>query len=407
MLSYKGWRFFNLPLPMKQEDYEEVLEKVVTNLRNSPSVKAAYLAGSDWVPGVSDMDVIVLLDKNGKESQLDSPKSLSEKSSYIFSHNYGAYPYAILKNMFFLNPYTREWRRLFGEEVRIGGYYDLPDIEDQRVVVAATIFDLLVNKLLYFPSILLSKRIDVRKMLGWLWSLTYTLDMLQFTTEEPMAKEYGECIRELRSCWFEMGKQEVLDMLIALMKEANDIILELPIRLGDYLSKKSKWVKPEETEIPFKRLPLAKSCAIPCFMNYKNTLVFTHKTWTLKKYRSYSRRDCQRRRYLARFISQDSYLAFLPRGLSAILYSYALGNGPLSDWIMKDLYANAEEIPILDSVGIRKRITVLNENLDAFRRERVAKVPFPYGFAMQKLTSRQAVKRALNRMINYGIILFS
>ena len=406
MLNYEEWEFHNMPKPMQREDYEEVLEAVVEDLKANPAVEAAYLAGGEWIPGISDMDVIVLLNKEGKESDLKHPKSLSEKSRYIFMHGYGVYSYEALQKMFYLNPYTGEWKKLFGKDVKIGGYYDLSDMKEQRLFVAATIFDLLVNKLLYLPSALLTRRVDVRKTLGWLWSITYTLDMLEFVTGEAMAEGYRDSIKELRACWFKIDEQEALATLVDLIEEANSIIFKIAIRLGDYLSKRSKLVEPRKVGIPLKKLPFIKFQPIVCFMNYKNALVFGHERRYAEEYITFYLRDYRRRLRLAKFgSSQEFYLALLPWDLSAILYSYALDNGVLSNWIRKDLYTSAEAIPILDSVGIQRRIAVLNENLEDFKRNRLAKVPFPYGFTAQKATLKHSIGRAILKALSYISIL--
>jgi len=100
--------FINYLLPYTVNDYNEVLSAYLNRISGDPSVISVYQAGTIAVPGVSDIDIIIIV-KDSMPCSRDcrySIESLDDRSRYIFMHE----PYVVNESLAtyirFLYPFT-------------------------------------------------------------------------------------------------------------------------------------------------------------------------------------------------------------------------------------------------------------------------------------------------------------
>ena len=140
----------HFPKQLSTRDYEECVELVRKEAQGNPTIRALYLMGGPWSPGISDLDIVVVY-KNGIAPQyLKSPWSLGEKARFIFTHRYLSFNEDTARLFYFLYPkQSAQLRLLSGEQI----LFSEPTVgEEQTWTQAFILFDLLINKLLLFQK---------------------------------------------------------------------------------------------------------------------------------------------------------------------------------------------------------------------------------------------------------------
>lgn len=226
--------------------YKEVVEEVVEKLKSHMgAIDSVYLAGGDWTPGISDVDIVVF----AKDDQLHRlynygillPSYLEHpEASYLVRHPYGIYPVSVKEGAHFIGAYTSEWRLLLGEPFRFPRYTDFSSNEG-RGLMAAQIFGLLYKKL--FRFITLDWRVDPLQYLGWLWSLTYTIDCINFIqpslnqSSYESFEDYKDKIKRLKTGFFDLSTTQKENSFRDLANIALKIVFtEIPAAISSFLS---------------------------------------------------------------------------------------------------------------------------------------------------------------------------
>ncbi|MBI4128684.1 MAG: nucleotidyltransferase domain-containing protein, partial [Parcubacteria group bacterium] len=100
-----SFTFINDPEPRSIAQYHDAVATVLDLLRKGPDVKAVYLAGGKWMPGISDIDLMVVFPDDAiPPAPLFSPRRLSEETAYCFTHNMGTYDETSFAHLFFIIP---------------------------------------------------------------------------------------------------------------------------------------------------------------------------------------------------------------------------------------------------------------------------------------------------------------
>ena len=374
--------FYNFPKQLQREDYEEVCDLAVASLKNNPNIKAAYSASGEWAPGISDVDIVIVYN-NRIENRVSpqSPWSLSEKAKYLFLHTYGSCNEESFRNFYYLNPDRVNLRFLYGEDAPILNPRKELSPMDYKFLNAIFIFDFLVNKLLFYPRHLTAKKHDARRLLGEIHSITYTLEMMETITGEQMNRDFSIRIKQLRKNWFDEDREENSKELTFLIKEGMDLILEIVIKLNDFIKSQS--------------LPLDPGII---FKNRRYYIIFDEK-WSKEKFLQsfFKGYLVLKNPYSKRAVENFEFV--LPPNLSYFLMAYANCQGPLSDWIREGLSNHRKLENFSIPAGIEKHIASVNNLVRAdIENNGLFRIPFPYGL----LTGR----RTMISKIGEKLILF-
>lgn len=92
------FRYIERPDIADADWYEEALEIISSYLIQQPGVKAVYRFGNITIPGISDLDILVVFDKSAT-CQLNGFELLSERHHRLFTHGI----MAIREDQFYAN----------------------------------------------------------------------------------------------------------------------------------------------------------------------------------------------------------------------------------------------------------------------------------------------------------------
>ena len=364
-IDLNNYYFYNFPLPLKEKDYWEVCDLVVKSLKDNPNIKSIYLAGGKWVPGISDLDILIVYHQKIKNRvNILSPWNLSKNARYIFCHNYGSYNEKSFRNIFYIIPPT-SLKLLWGKTIPVHNPKNELSRENYQFLNAILIFDILINKLLFFPSHLKSSKINVRALIGKIYSLKYTLEMLRYVGSYTIETDFPERISKLRKIWFNRSRKENLSELLSLYRESNDIVLEIVSKLSAFA---------QNQNLPMRNI---------IFKNRKYYIVFKS-NWTKERFLN---NFFQGYIYIKKPFSNriiENFKLVLPLPLSYFLMAYANYQGPLSTWIKKSI-TNFQKIVVPINRGIQKHIQTTNDFVQSsIDHNGLFKIPFPYGYLVKK-----------------------
>ena len=355
--------FSNLPKEMQVSDYKGTCDLIVDKLKNNTDIKSIYLSSGTWIPGISDLDIIIIYHKNRKGISIPNFEEISEKAKYVLLHSFWKLDEESFKNLEYLVP-GASLKLLHGKDILIRNSKNELLEKEYQFLHAVVIFDFLINKLLLFPRYLKYTKLDIRKTLGEVYSLVYTLDMLNLINAQTIDTDFPKRIRQLRKTWFINNQEENLKELMVLLEDSIDLILEIVIRLDDFVKKHN--------------LPTNRSV----FKNRKYHITFD-KDWTKEKFKSnfFKGYIFIKRPFSDRIL--ENFKLVLPESLSYFLMAYANQKGPLNDWIRKSLN-NYQDIPI--NKGVYQHIKVVNDSVQTSIELEFTRIPFSYGYLHKKQT---------------------
>lgn len=98
------FRYIERPIYCERDWYDEALEIISSRLSEQPGVKAVYRFGNITVPGVSDLDILVVFENDAKSS-LNGMEGLWERHTRLFTHGI----MAIREDQFYSNMRYTIW----------------------------------------------------------------------------------------------------------------------------------------------------------------------------------------------------------------------------------------------------------------------------------------------------------
>lgn len=358
-MDFEKYQFVNLPRPMPESDYQEVCQLVVDKLKNKPGIRSIYLSSGSWIPGISDVDIIIVCNQ-GLKGKIDiiSLRNLSEKTKYLFLHGSWILKENTFKRINYLTP-GLSLKLLWGEEISIDNPQKDLSQEDNQLLYAGLIFDYLINKLLLFPRFFKKTELNTRQLLGEIYSLTYTLQIFELIAPGAIQTDFSQRIIQLRQTWFNNPQEENLRELTSLLEESIDLILELTAKLADFIAKKN--------------LPMSTLV----FNNRKYYIVFSQH-WTKKEFiDNFEKGYIAFKRPFSNVILENFKLT-LPSPLSYFLIAYASQAGLLSAWIRNNLN-NYQQTDLLINQGIISHVKIINDSAAENKKHGFGRIPFPYG----------------------------
>ncbi len=344
-LNYNNVAFRNFPKKMPYEDYDRHMQKVSRELSDIASV---YTWGSINEPGISDLDLLIVLKGKGRlPIKYKSIYFMGKITRYIAVHPFIIANKSVAENARIIYPDTI-FKKISGSGVKF-----------KSVGKAAKLRVCLLNDIIIrhlprdFATILRSKKINVRELLLRLKSLTYSLKVYYLITGKRIGNSavYEKKILELRKNWFLLGEKEQKESIFRLYKEAFKISLDIVDNFNKYLERN-------------KIAKIGKKVKKIVYSGDKNKTIF------LRKWRKSD-------------VYSDDY-AYLPVNLAAQLFYYSTQKGVLSDYIRKNLKGDKLEYEYKYKKIARKRIGILNRQ--AYLSENHLHFPafFDFGYRPKK-----------------------
>jgi len=364
-IDLKKYHFVNLPKKFEKSDYQEVCDLIVNHLKDNSDIKSVYLSSGVWIPGISDLDIIIIHHKKRKEIPIPNFREISEKAKYVLLHGFWELAEECFKNVNYISPGLR-LKLLYGEEIlRYEPEKEL-NLKEHHFFLSGIIFEYLINKLLLFPRYLRKTQLNVRQLLGEIYSLTYTLEVFEIINPGAIKTDFPQRIRQLRGTWFNNPPEKNLRELINLLIKSIDLISELTLGLSEFVKKEN---------LPMKSL---------VFENRKYYIIFNEK-WTQEKFINNFEKGyiSLKKPFSSRVL--ESFKLVLPSSLSYFFLAYVQEQGPLSNWIIKSLNDYPKTIFLINR-GLKKHIKIINQSYQTTIDYGFSRVPFSYGSLVGKQT---------------------
>lgn len=335
----------NWPIRWEKERYDDARNRVIEHYGRCKGLIAIYEWGSVSNPGISDLDFALVFEE-------DSPKlpllkrsffALDKKTREVLVHPVVYIPRQAYADIKYANP-GMSLKKIHGENVRINKL----SRKKEKEVSVSLLNDLAIR---HYPRDFLGNFIDVRNTLLRLNSLRYTIKSISKLSKKKVGafEEFSKNVRLLRKHWFE---HEDAKQLRELHKKAFGISIEVVKLFSEFMEKKD--------------MVGISSKKHTSFEGIKNRSVFV---------RSWNPSDA----------AKHQSGSLLPLILSAQLFEYAKGNGPISNHLKKHLKGSMEYQTALSDV-MGKRIGFFNAQARLAERLRHSDFPafFDYGFRAGK-----------------------
>ena len=182
--------------------YENARDDIVKHYSRSDSVISIYEYGSVSAPGVSDLDIILVLkDKvNAIESDLDFKNINEDVYSLVADGIVIKMPEHVFSK---IHRFDRlRFKRLFGKEIRVEEYID------SKVINMISVVDWLPERVLRLTKVLLADEINVSNVLCVLHSFLYSIEKINDMAGDAGSENVINNVRKLRSDWYDLDKPE-------------------------------------------------------------------------------------------------------------------------------------------------------------------------------------------------------
>jgi hypothetical protein len=330
----------NEPVPATPADYDRARRWMVEYLSARDDVRALFEYGSVRVPGLSDLDFIVVL---ANQPARDIARYLDRQCLHenVASRMDGA-TLMIMSEADF--PYVVRW-----DDVCLTQHYgkplDVVRIEERALhyIESCRIVDWLPWHAARLARIINTKEIPIRRTLGLLYSLTYSVRRLheRFGFSMPRWQDYVMKTLALREHWFD---DPVLscEKLLRLVHEAQQIVCEALDVFGRYVTVSGLYGSPDTGPDRYLRVPGGTLLHfVPDFQFNTLSDIIHHS-------------------------SEKNVVVPLPGVLFRHFAAYAAGDGLISRMIRKTMIpaVAVEDLSVVDP-GMMK---VLNERIDVCNR---------------------------------------
>jgi len=175
----KSFEFFNPVTRYSKVDYEEVIDGYLTLLIKNPDVVSVYQLGTTAHPGLSDIDLIIIVKDVSRDFQWEqySIQNLSDKEKYLFMHEPFVVNESLARDLKFLYPMFN-LNHLYGKKFK----FNEPTPEHYLHFFIQEY----VKGFMFWPDRVIRKRkVDLRAMIPLLYSTKYSIDIFKMLIRRP------------------------------------------------------------------------------------------------------------------------------------------------------------------------------------------------------------------------------
>lgn len=364
------YKFFDFPLKYEFKDYQEAMDNYVGRISRIPDVKGIYRVGNISVSGISDIDLVVVLNDELKHSTYKnySINGLDEKAKYLFMHN----PLILNEktfralNLFSVSDYLEEIKPC-NQEIN----FKKLSLQEESSRKIADLVDFNGDLTWNYTYTLVSGQCPVRQTIAQLSKLRKNIEYFKGVTGQSKSSwdEYIKEIADLRKNWFLSETKEKKTIIVGLLKKALGAIYELNFCLEEYLEEQS----------------YIKRMRMPNFLlvqhNYQRFTIFYNNSngCMLDKYYEVTHSLYKKNRQWHKW-----FLVFLPLSFCSQWMFYRNADGEFSNAFKRYLPEIREIQDAVENDTYRdillKRTELLNEQANFLKKNR-----FSYGLLIQPL----------------------
>jgi hypothetical protein len=184
--------------------YHRAIESYAARLREVHGVRSIYTMGSIKAPGLSDLDVIVVVDDDF-EPRFSARLSVRGVDDRLFIHGPVVVPASLAGDLQYII-YATGLTRLHGDD-DIPEFHDLT-CESRAALRFAYLIDFLESRQVQYTDALNEGRVDQRAWMTRLWSLTHSEALLDESglNLESRDRALLDRIRDLRRRWIDSAE---------------------------------------------------------------------------------------------------------------------------------------------------------------------------------------------------------
>lgn len=334
------FNFYNQPVYYHPQKYEEVKDNFVESFKKIEVVSAIYQLGNSMHPGISDLDLMLILKENGRTYELQKKLYeyyylLPRDYRYILNHR----PFVVNESLFyrihcFLPIF--EMNHLWGERYTV----EHMDDAEFRKYQLIHLIDILIayDWTREFLDNIIHGSINVRKLLVKVRSkVKYPIRIYERATQSGKGEwgGYLEEVDNLRQRWFSLDRGEREGILLTLPQRAIHILINL-ITEADRLFREELSISEKWSQVLY---------------NYpEKKAIFIH-SWEGRKLFD----------IVLKGYANGEKTAILPLSFSTLPAAYARHEGPVSRFIREHLVGPTIAV---ESQEIENKARLLNVYLE-------------------------------------------
>jgi hypothetical protein len=237
------YKFSHEPKNVSEKYYESARKEIVQYYSENENVLSIYEYGSVSSPGVSDLDIMLVLrdDVNVKESLFDFSNISDEVHGLVADGNVMKMSEKNFRKINYLDNKLKV-KKLFGKEC----LQDYPNHNDEKYLELISIIDWLPERILRLTRAINSKNINITMLLCILHSFSYSIKkidalILNEVHQRKIKKSDSvlKTINLLRNTWHELSDPR--GMLIECINDAIKLGYEYLRLFENYLKKNGKY----------------------------------------------------------------------------------------------------------------------------------------------------------------------
>ncbi len=206
--------FSSHPRNYNISDYYKTIDKVLNIFDSCAEVISIYQIGSISNPGISDIDLILILESDIPEFSIDYYSYLDPQDKYLLMHGLFAMPLQIFKKIEYLIP-TRRLQLLKGQSVILDGTLDENEVgELERIYALEYILVNLFNLMNQFYL----KSLKIRNLLCSLNGLVMDFSILNKSLDNRH-QSFQASLKHLRENWWDSPDNSTIEFF-SLSKDA-------------------------------------------------------------------------------------------------------------------------------------------------------------------------------------------
>lgn len=263
-------KLYNEPQHIAMGEYEAAISQYLNRVTTATGVLAVLTMGSVGAPGLSDIDVIVVVTDEFpfSESKFLSTKHIDDR---LFLHGPVVIPQSMISELQFLI-YASNLKLIWGD-IEIPDFWLLPE-ESKRYLAISYLIDFTESRFQQFALLNATGVVDKRAWLTRIWSLTHTSDLFKQVIanqlSEPLERMVAT-VKKPRETWLQQETITDSDFLDSLF-EAESLNKKFFVNTLE-----SVWGQPKlETKFKLwsgqKRMQFSNGCSVSYRMDTFNFL---------------------------------------------------------------------------------------------------------------------------------------
>jgi len=371
----KNKKLYNFPKNLSKKDYENTVSLIVDEFSRNDMVHSVFLMGDNWLPGISDIDIIVvyrgITDKNITLNKRKWPDDLKNIAIDIIEYDIQSF-----KKIRLIYPSYYKLNLIYGEDINLNDNLEKISEEELKILKASFAVDYIINKLFIYPYSLKGD-INVSRQLLILHSFRFTQQLVEEISGIKINNDFSVKIDLMRKEWFSLSKEDQEKRIKKCIENSFDFISEIVTNLDSFL--RNSFEKKEfREELSFR----------PPNLNILGT-----NKWDTNLFLNSLKHKRIKMPFSGKYL--EKYNLIVPNSFFIIFRIYTKGTGSYSKWFKRFINKNTFKLNV-ESNGVLERGNAMNSLPKIKDGRLLTNLTLQYGFNNQPLF-KEVIK---NKIVN-------